>query len=151
MHREIDVDLDDRQTEELLNLIRQRLVKWSFNIYDFSFSKAEVKGERNNLEQVLLGMQRDISVKIDGLEDKRKVMFKCGGLAKGMIFMTILFAIIPVILWGAKPYELANDGLFSILVFAAVGAILNFMLGYIFALKFWDWIQEDVKKVTATE
>ena len=151
MHREIEADLDDRQTSELLNLIRTRLVKWNFNIYDFSFSKSEVKGERNNLEQVLLGLQRDISVKIDGLENKRKVMFKCGGVLKGGLFMTLLFAIIPVIFWGAKPWHLTNDGLFSILVFALVGALLNIALGYMFALKFWDWVQEDVKKVTTPE
>jgi hypothetical protein len=151
MQREIEADLDNRQADELLNLTRQRLVKWNFNIYDFSFSKGEVKGERNNLEQVLLGLRRDISLKIDNLDDKRKVMFKCGGTIKGVIFMTLLFAIIPVIFWGAKPYHLTNDGLFSILIFAVVGALLNIALGYIYALKFWNWVQEDVKKVTTSE
>ena len=159
MKKDIDVNLTDKQTEEVLVMARSRLTKWKFTILDFSHIQRTLKAERSNLEHVLLGLVRHINIKIRfknphgtpngrSIDDPKKVLtYECKGKYKAMISSAIVGAILPIVLWGAEPYDISFDGIFAILLCAILGGAVNIIMGHIFARQFFKWVQEDIKKV----
>jgi hypothetical protein len=165
MKKEISVDLTDQQADEVLILLRSRLVKWKFTIVDFNLMHKQIRSRRSNLEHVLLGLVRQVNIQIvpehktNGKERPTRksakwvLKYECVG-KRALISTAVVGAITPIVLWGTTPViwgdvppSVSLGGIFAIILCGAIGGATNIILGHIFALRFFSWVSEDIKKV----
>lgn len=165
MKKEINVDLTDKQVDEVLISLRSRLVKWKFTIVDFNLMDKQLRSRRSNLEHVLLGLVRQINIqfipqsrtkskdRVSNRSASWEIRYECIG-KKALISTAVVGAITPIVLWGTTPViwgegpiGISFSGIVAIIICAALGGAINIILGHIFALRFFSWLQDDIKKV----
>jgi len=158
------VELTDRQADEVLVSLRSRLVKWKFSIVDFNLMSKNIRSQRSNLEHVLLGLVRQVNIQLTpqdrskdverGSSKKAKwvLTYECIG-KRSLIASAIVGAITPIVLWGATPVEwvegpveVSFGGIAAIVICAAIGGAANIVLGHLFAMRFFSWVQDEVRK-----
>ncbi|MGA1792990.1 MAG: hypothetical protein ACMUHM_03475 [Thermoplasmatota archaeon] len=114
----------------VLGAIKERMVEHRFNIDDYDVKKGTIEGRRNNLDKVIIGLNRKLQVFVKKDNDEISVELHWGFLPRNCTVTGFEFFIIAMAI--LRNFQL--NGFLIALLIGGVGAILN--LGLFFLLRY---------------
>lgn len=119
-------DLVTRRSKQLdvthvLEAIKERLVESRFNIDDYDIKAGSIHGRRNNLDKVVLGLYKKVTVKVDKVDDEISVELKWGGLISSASISAIQFFIVSFAIFRNLDFR----GFLIALLIGVLGVCLN--------------------------
>jgi hypothetical protein len=126
--REIMKDLVRKKSKYLdistvLEAVKERLVEHRFNIDNYDIPTGSIDGRRNNLDKVVLGLYRKVSVRAEMNKDEITLDIKWGGLISSCSVSALQFFFISLAIF--RSFE--AQGIFISALIGALGIFLNLM------------------------
>jgi len=133
----------DLKVQTILGTIKERLVEFRFNIDVYDHKAGTLKGRRNSLDRMVLGLYRNVAVNVtkDEREKEIDIELDWGGLiSSNLITFIIIFLVSYAILKG--------QGYMGALISIPVGLIfvaINLSLFALMRVRIISLIKKDLK------
>jgi hypothetical protein len=124
----------------VLEAIKERMVESRFNIDQYTVNFGMIEGRRNNLDKVILGLNRKLNVSVTKEKEEMKIELSWGFLVRNCLISGFEFFIISIAL--LRSFQLS--GFLISLFIGAVGIALNLGLFFLFRYRFIRMIKRDL-------
>jgi len=114
----------------VLEAIKERMVEYRFNIDEYDMKTGIMIGRRNNLDKVIFGLNRKLSVSVRKEKDDISVELTWGFIGRNCIITGFEFFFIALAI--LRNFQI--KGLLFALLFGGVGALVN--LGILLLLRY---------------
>ncbi|MGA1820631.1 MAG: hypothetical protein ACMUHU_06450 [Thermoplasmatota archaeon] len=114
----------------VLEVIKERMVENRFNIDEYDVKTGTIEGRRNNLDKVILGLNRKLKVSVGKQKEELSVELTWGFLARNCTITGFEFFIIAMAI--LRNFQIR--GFIIALLIGGVGALVN--LGLFFLLRY---------------
>lgn len=150
------LDLLERRGSSLkvptvLEAIKERLVEYRFNIDLYDIKEGTLKGRRNTLDKMVLGLYRNVTVNIDKKDDKKEGDLSINIRWGGLFFANLLTFIFTFLIAYAVMKE---QGMIALVYSIPVGflfVLLNLTLFTIMRTRILMRIKQDLKDLEKEE
>jgi len=135
----------------VLEAIKERLVEYRFNIDLYDIKEGILKGRRNTLDKMVLGLYRNVSVNIERTEDKNEGDLSINIRWGGLFFANLLTFIFTFLIAYAA---MKGQGTIAFLYSIPIGflfVLLNLTLFTIMRTRILMRIKQDLKDLEKEE
>ncbi|MBN1539970.1 MAG: hypothetical protein JW939_07485 [Candidatus Thermoplasmatota archaeon] len=124
----------------VMETIKERMVEYRFNIDEYDLSTRRIEGRRNNLDKVILGLNRKLAVSICKEKDRITIDLKWSSLLSNCAISGFEFFFIAMAVF--RSFEFG--GFLISLAIGAFGALINLLLFMVLRLKLGSTIERDL-------
>ncbi|MGA1872929.1 MAG: hypothetical protein ACMUHY_04595 [Thermoplasmatota archaeon] len=124
----------------VLEAIKERMVENRFNIDDYDISSGRIEGRRNNLDKVVLGLNRKLEGHVTKDKDRLEVELKWGYIPRNCIISGVEFLIVAMAV--LRSFEM--NGFLISLAIGAAGVVLNLGMFTVLRYRMTSTIQRDL-------
>jgi hypothetical protein len=135
----------------VLEAIKERLVEYRFNIDLYDIKEGTLKGRRNTLDKMVLGLYRKVKVDIDRKDEKKEADISISIRWGGLFFANLLTFVFTFLIAYAVMKE---QGMIALLYSIPVGflfVLLNLALFTIMRTRILMRIKQDLKDLEKEE
>lgn len=125
----------------IMEAVKERMVEYRFNIDEYNLSTRRIEGRRNNLDKVILGLNRKLAVSICKDKDRITIDLKWSSLLGNCLISGFEFFIIAMAVF--RSFELG--GFLISLAIGAFGASINLVLFMVLRWKLRSLIKRDLE------
>jgi hypothetical protein len=125
----------------VLEAIKERLVEYRFNIDNYDIKTGSIDGRRNNLDKVVLGLYRKISIHAELSNEELILDFKWGGLISSCSVSALQFFFVSLAIF--RSFEL--QGILVSALIGALGVFLNLVLFFAMRARVISRIRRDLR------
>ncbi len=125
----------------VLEAIKERLVEHRFNIDNYDIPTGSIDGRRNNLDKVVLGLYKKISVRAEMEKDDLILDIKWGGLISSCSVSAGQFFFVSLAIF--RSFEV--QGILISALIGALGVFLNLVLFFAMRARIISRIRRDLR------
>jgi hypothetical protein len=129
--------------QSILGTIKERLVEYRFNIDIFDHKEGRLKGRRNSLDRMVLGLYRNVEVKVT--KDEKEGRLDIELIWGGLFFSNLMTFLITFLISYAL---LKGQGFMGVMISIPVGlifVIINLSLFYVLRKRLLSLIKKDIQ------
>ncbi len=124
----------------VLEAIKERLVEARFNIDNYDIPTGSIDGRRNNMDKVILGLYRKVSIRAEKKKDHLNIEIKWGGLISSCSISALQFFIVPL----AFLRSFGTQGVIISGLIGILGISLNLIIFFALRAKIISTIKRDL-------
>ncbi len=133
----------DLKVQTILGTIKERLVEFRFNIDVYDHKEGTLKGRRNSLDRMVLGLYRNVAVSVSKDEKDKEINIELdwGGLISSNLITFIIILLISYAI-------LKGQGYMGVLISIPVGLVfvaINLSLFALMRVRITSLIKKDLK------
>lgn len=131
----------------VLQAVKERMVEARFNIDDYDIKSGRIFGRRNNLDKIILGLYRKVSITISKENNDISIEMTWGGLISSCSISAFQFFIVTI----AILRNLEFQGFIIALLIGVLGVFLNLIAFFALRARMISRMKRDLNDLEKAE